>query len=130
MVNTYWFWGAIVAVLVIWLMLYLVDRFKITAESVARPTQSLFMQLCQAHALSLVEVNELKRLSELMTPGSTSSIFVRPDLVADGCEKLGVDPLRANNWLVRLFGEEVAAEIDRERSARPGATSTRERTAG
>ncbi len=38
--------------------------------------------------------------------------FCPSDLLAEGCQKLGLDEVRQREWQHRLFGEAIAAEVE------------------
>lgn len=127
----YWFGGALFAILCLWLALYLVDRFKLTSDSRVSPGQNLYSQLCETHELSRSEINELRSLVDLVSHASPAVIFVRPDLLAEGCRKLGLDSVRAGEWQIRLFGEAIASEVDLAPAARhENSTSPKQNTSG
>lgn len=108
----YWFGGALVAILILWLMLYVVDQLKLVREHRVEPSQSLFTQLCEAHVLTKTESIELRSVADLVSHATPAAIFVRPDLLAEGCQKLGLDEVRHREWQHRLFGEAIAAEVE------------------
>ncbi len=109
-----WLWGGIVAaIVVLWLGLYLWDRFRKPRKTVPLDRDGLFAQLCDLHNLSKSERQLLKSAAKTLEAEQPALAFVHPGILWEFAQ---TNPQTAEIQTLanRLFGKSLTEEIVRQ----------------
>jgi hypothetical protein len=115
-------WGGIfLAIVSLWVGLYLWDRFRKAPKKAGDDREGLFLQLCDLHKLSKAERLLLKNVAKSQKLSQPALAFVDPRILLNFAETSPGMAGEVRSLVDRLFGESLVEEIVSQSAENPAA---------